>query len=97
VAAGDVAAVERVLGPQLPRRLQVVESRYSARQLDEVRDTFDAHYADWGFEMWSCAGLTAGCQPYAEAWLTRLAPDLADWADSLPNGLLTLHPAMTPR
>jgi hypothetical protein len=96
VAAGDVAAVERVLGPQLPRRLYVVESRFPARQLKEVRDMFNAHHADWGFEMWSDEGLTADSQPYAEAWLTRVAPDLADWADSLPDGLLSLHPAMTP-
>lgn len=96
VAAGDVAAAERVLAPQLPRRLYVVRSRYTADQLHEVRDMFHAHHVDWGFEIWSYQGMTDDCQPRAEARLTRISPDLADWADSLPGGLLALFPAMTP-
>jgi len=40
--------------------------------------------------------MTAQCQPYAEVFLTRVSADLAAWADTLPDGLLTLHPAMKP-
>lgn len=96
VAASDVGAVERVLAWQLPRRLYVVHSRYSADQLREVQDMFAAHRAEWGIEVSSHQNLDTQCQPYADAMLTRVSADLAAWADTLPDGLLTLHPAMTP-
>lgn len=96
VAASDVDAVEAVLAPQLPRRRYVVKSRYTAAQLHEVEAMFAAHYDQWGFESFSCVNLDARCQPYAEATLTRVSRDLAEWADTLPDGLLALTPAMTP-
>lgn len=96
VAADDVEAVERALAPQLPRRLFVVQSRYTAAQLGEVADMFKAHARQWGFEEWGYEGLDASSQPYAFAALTRVSADLASWADTLPEGLLTLHPAMRP-
>jgi hypothetical protein len=96
VAAWDVDAVEKELATQLPRRLCVVRSRYSAAHLHEVEDTLDARHAEWGFEAWSCRGLDALGQPYADAALTRVSDSLAAWADALPDGLLALHPAMTP-
>lgn len=96
VAASDVDEVERVLAAQLPRRLYVVQSRYSVAQLREVEDTFSARAERWGFEAWSYEGMDAQCQPYADVVLTRISADLAAWADTLPDGLLTLHPAMSP-
>ena len=96
VAASDVEAVAAVLAAQLPRRLCVVHSRYSAGQLRGVEDMFTAHAKQWGFEAWSYQGMDAQGQPYAEAALTRISAELAAWADTLPDGLLTLHPAMTP-
>lgn len=96
VAAADVDAVERVLAEQLPRRLYVVQSRYTAGQLREVEDMFAAHANEWGFEAWSSKGMDPQCQPYADVILTRVNRQLAAWADTLPAGLLTLHPAMTP-
>lgn len=96
VAASDVDAVEAVLAPQLPRRRYVVRSRYTAAQLRDVKEMFAAHYDGWGFEQWSCTNLDAQTQPYAEATLTRVSAHLAAWADTLPDDLLTLSPAMTP-
>lgn len=96
VAARDVEAVEAVLAPQLPRRLSVVRSFYTAERLYEVAEMFEAHSREWGFEAWSCADLNALGQPYAKATLTRVSSELAAWADSLPDGLLALAPAMTP-
>jgi hypothetical protein len=96
VAAADVAAVDAVLAPQLPRRLCVVRSRYSTADLREVRAMFDAHHRKWGFSTWGCGALDAQCQPYAHVTLTRVSADLARWADTLPDGLLRLHPRMTP-
>ncbi len=96
VAAGDVDAVEQALAPQLPRRLCVVRSRYTAAQLREVEEMFWAHHAEWSFEAWSYQSLDAQCQPYAEATLTRVSTGLATWAATLPDGLLRLCPAMIP-
>ena len=96
VAASDVDAVEAVLAPQLPRRLYVVRSRYTAAQLREVEEMFAAHCSGWGFEAWSCTNLNAQTQPYAQATLLRISSSLGAWADTLPDDLLTLTPAMTP-
>jgi hypothetical protein len=96
VAANGVDAVESVLAPQLPRRRFVVRSRYTATHLREVEQMFAAHRDGWGFEGWSYTNLDAHSQPYAEAMLGRVSASLARWADTLPNDLLRLTPAMTP-
>lgn len=74
VAATDVEAVERRLAPQLPRRLCVVRSQYTAVHLTEVEDMFHARHAKWGFELLSYKGMTRLCQPRAYALLTRVNP-----------------------
>jgi hypothetical protein len=96
VAASDAGAVEAVLAPQLQRRRYVVRSRYTVAQLREVEEMFAGHHDEWGFESWSYQNLDAQSQPCAEAILTRVSRDLAAWADSLPDDLLTLTPAMKP-
>lgn len=96
VAAADPDAVEIVLGPRLPGRLCVVRSRYSKAQVDDVESMVDRHAQDWGFEHWSTGNLDPWCQPHADASLTRVGDDLAAWADTLPEGLLTLDPAIVP-
>ena len=96
VAAADVDAVTSVLGPQLPRRLCVVRSRYTARQLREVQDACDSHSQAWGLERWSTVNLDPQCQPRAVAVLMRVSAELAEWADCLPEGLLTLSPTIRP-
>jgi hypothetical protein len=96
IAACDVDAVEAILAPELPRRLHVVRSRYTVAHLREVEEMFTTHHSDWGFESWSYQSLDPRCQPYAEATLTRVCSDLAAWADTLPDDLLRLTPAMTP-
>jgi hypothetical protein len=95
VAASDVDLVERILGPRLPRRLCVVASRYSADQVHEVEAKFAARSREWQLESWSVGGLDQDGQPYAFAELMRVTDDLADWADTLPDGLLQLRPSMT--
>jgi len=96
VAASDVDLVERILGRRLPRRLCVVASRYSADQVHEVEARFATRHRDWQFEVWGAGGLDQDGQPYAFAELMRVTDDLADWADTLPDGLLELRPSMTP-
>ncbi len=96
VAAGDVDLVEEALSWQLPRRLCVVHSRYTAEQVREVEAAFRDHAREWFFEIWSPNGMDADCQPYAEAHLLRVTDDLAAWVDTLPDGLVTLYPTMKP-
>jgi hypothetical protein len=96
VAASDVDLVERILGPRLPRRLCVVASRYSADQVHDVEAKFATRHREWQFETWGAGGLDQDGQPYAFAELMRVTDDLADWADTLPDGLLDLRVSMTP-
>jgi hypothetical protein len=96
VAASDVDLVERILGPRLPRRLCVVASRYSADQVRDVEAMFATRHRQWRFESWGPGGLDHDGQPHAFAELMRVTDDLADWADTLPDGLLELRASMTP-
>jgi hypothetical protein len=57
---------------------------------------FWAHKDDWGFESFSYQSLDADSQPFADACLTRVSTHLAEWADTLPDDLLTLTVAMAP-
>jgi hypothetical protein len=96
VAAADLEEVERVLGPQLPRRLCAVQSRFGVDPVREVREKFEARSEDWGFEISTCFGMDGQCQPFAEASLTRVSDGLASWVDSLPRGLVKLTPYVRP-
>ena len=96
VGASDVDAVEAVLAPQLPRRRYVVHSRYTFAQMRELEERFTAHHDEWGFETFSYQGLDARSQPYAQATLTQVSSEVAAWADTLPEDLLRLTPAMQP-
>jgi hypothetical protein len=96
VAASDVQLVNRVLGPRLPRRLCVVASRFTAEEVRRVQEGFDAHHHEWLFETWSVGNLDAEGQPFAFAELLRVTDHLANWADTIPDGLLDLRPTMIP-
>jgi hypothetical protein len=94
VAADDVEAVRTVLVPQLPGRVCVVPSRWSRAQLDQVRVHLDEHWADWYLDVWGERADEHG-QLAIEVELLRVTNALADWADTLPDGLLTLVPSLT--
>lgn len=96
VAATDVELVRSVLGPRLPGRLCVVASRYRPEQIREVEQMLHAHARDCGLQIWSAAGLDQDGQLHAHAELVRVTDELAAWADTLPDGLLDLHPTITP-
>jgi hypothetical protein len=95
VAASDIDAVQTALRPQLPDRLCVVPSRWTQAQLDEVRARFDHHHEDWALDTWGKT-IDEHAQPFIEVHLLRVTAELADWADTLPDGLLKLVPALTP-
>jgi hypothetical protein len=95
VAATDVDAATQQLFPQLPHQLCVVPSRFTSAQLDEVRDVLRAHWRQWRLESFGTSA-DAQAQPYITAQLFRVTADMAEWADTLPAGLLRLNPALRP-
>jgi hypothetical protein len=95
VAAGDIDAVTAVLLPQLPGQLCVVPSRWTRAQLDAVRAHFDRRGGDLALDIWGERTDERG-QSSVEVQLLRVTARLADWADTLPEGLLTLVPSLTP-
>jgi hypothetical protein len=95
VAATDVDAVTRQLSPNLPNQLCVVPSRFTRAQLDEVRNVLLAHWREWRLET-SGTSADAQAQPFITAEPFRVTAEMAEWADTLPEGLLRLHPALSP-
>jgi hypothetical protein len=95
VAASDIDAVTAVLQPQLPGRLCIVPSRWTRAQLDAVHARFTEHWQDWALD--TCGeGADEHAQAFIVVELLRVTAELADWADTLPDGLLTLRPSLTP-
>jgi hypothetical protein len=71
-----------------------VPSRWTRAQLDEVRARFHDHWDDWALD--SCGEpADEHAQPFIEVHLGQVTAELADWADTLPDGLLTLVPLLT--
>ena len=96
VAASDPELVRARLGPQLPRRLCVVTSRWTRQQLNDVLSAARDHWQDWGVElMHELADDNA--QAHIEIELVRVTAEIAAWAATLPDGILTLDPILTPR
>lgn len=95
VAASDPAAVEARLRPQLGDLLCVVPSRWTKAELDLVRS-----YLHGKFEQWNLYQLgpqnTADGQTCIAARLVRVLPEIAAWADSLPDGIVALDPWLAP-
>lgn len=91
VAAADLDAVEAQLRPQLGELLCVVTSRWTKAELDAVRAHLHAHWEDWNLYQLGPSNGEDG-QTCMTAQLTRVLPDIADWAASLPGGILALEP-----
>ena len=49
----------------------------------------------WALDTWGQAP-DESAQPFIEVRLLRVTRDLADWAGTLPEGLLNLVPSLTP-
>ena len=91
VAAANREAVEAQLRPQLGNLLCVVTSRWTRPDLDAVRAHMRARWEDWNLYELGESSRQDG-QAYLAAKLTRVRPEIADWATSLPPGILTLDP-----
>jgi hypothetical protein len=95
VAAADSAAVEAQLRPQLGDCLCVVPSRWTRADLDQVRACLDDHHEQWNVYLCGESSTDDG-QACITASLTRVLPEIAAWAESLPGGLLILKPWLAP-
>jgi hypothetical protein len=91
VAAADRAAVEARLRPQLADCLCVVPSRWTRAELDFVRSHLHDRHDEWHVYQWGQSSTQDG-QACITASLTRVLPEIAAWAASLPDGLLVLEP-----
>jgi hypothetical protein len=95
VAAADSEAVEAHLRPQLGELLCVVPSKWTRTELESVRGHLHAHCEDWNLYAWGGYTSTEDGQAKITASLTRMLPEAAAWADSLPAGILDLEPWLT--
>jgi hypothetical protein len=91
VAAADRDAVEAQLRPQLGDLLCVVTSRWTKAQLDAVRAHLHAHWERWNLYALGPLNGEDG-QTRMSAQLSRVFPEIAEWATSLPHGILSLDP-----
>jgi len=95
VAAVDLNAVEAQLRPQLGELLCVVTSLWTKGELDAVRAHLQAHWDEWC--LYGLGPLTGeDGQTFMTAQLTRVLPEIADWASSVPRGILALDPWLRP-
>lgn len=96
VAASDQAAVEARLRPQLGVLLCVVPSRWTKAQLDEIRDYLWERHEQWQL-LGSGPHHTDDGQARMTARLARVLPEIAAWANSLPDGIVALDPWLAPQ
>jgi hypothetical protein len=95
VAAADRAAVEARLRSQLADCLCVVPSRWTKAELDSVTSHLHDCHDEWHAYQWGQSSTQDG-QACITASLTRVLPEIAAWAASLPDGLLVLEPWLLP-
>jgi hypothetical protein len=95
-ACADVEAVEAALRPQLGQSLCLIRSRFSRAQIDETRAVITQHWNSWNFYLAADTYDAAG-QESISASLVRVTPEIAEWAETLPAGLLTLDPWLCPQ
>jgi hypothetical protein len=95
VAAADVHAVEAILRPQLGDSLCVVPSRWTKDQLEAIRGDLEENSDRWSLREMGPRHLEDG-QVRLRASLTRILPEIAEWAAPLPEGILDLDPWLRP-
>ena len=95
VAAAYRDAVEAQLRPQLGDLLCVVTSRWTRAELAAVRAHMHTRWEDWNLYELGESSREDG-QAYLDAKLSRVLPQIADWATSLPPGILTLDSWLRP-
>lgn len=97
VAAEDPERAERALRPTFGAALCIVPSRYSRQEID---DTLGRLRDEQSARRWRLTsnGRSAGedGQPTVVAQFAWIEPDVAEWAATVPDGLLDLDVWLTP-
>ena len=91
VAAADTGAVDARLRPQLGELLCVLASRWTRAEFDAVRTHLNERWEEWNLYELGESSSEDG-QACTAAKLTRVLPEIAQWAASLPPGILALDP-----
>ena len=86
--------MEAGLRPQLGTSLCVVPSRWTNDQLDGVRDYLQQRWQSWDLYQLGPQHAEDG-QTHIAARLVRVSTEIADWAASLPSGIVALQPWLT--
>jgi hypothetical protein len=96
VATTEPAQAEALLRPLYGDAVCIVPSRWTAGEIEVVRAAINRHLTEW---LIFGAGQTSAedgqALPYAN--VTRLIPKMADWARSIPTGLLDVRVWLTPQ
>jgi hypothetical protein len=95
IAAADPDLVEARLRPQLGELLCVLPSRWTTAELEAVGAYLRNHSQEWNLLQFGPHNNQDG-QPSMAARLTRVLPQIASWAASLPADILTLDPWLAP-
>jgi hypothetical protein len=95
IAAADPDLVEARLRPQLGALLCVIPSRWTTAELQAVDAYLRGHSQEWNLLQFGPHNNEDG-QPCMAARLTRVLPQIAIWASSLPADILTLDPWLAP-
>ncbi|HEY4455346.1 MAG TPA: hypothetical protein VGN81_13610 [Pseudonocardiaceae bacterium] len=97
VAAEDPERAERALRPRFGAALCVVASEYRQQEIDatvrRLREEMSARR--WPITSTGRSASSAG-QPTVTAHLAWLKPEVAQWAETVPDGLLDLDVWLTP-
>ena len=96
VAAAGHGAVEARLRPQLGQLLCVVASRCTRAEINAVRAHLDERWEEWNlYELGESNG-QAG-QAYTAAKLTRVLPEIPEWAARFRGGRSCPSPGLRAR
>jgi hypothetical protein len=95
VAAADPDAAWAWLRPRFGARLCVVASRWTTAELDAVRAYLHARHRPWNLLQCGESASEDG-QACIAAKLTRVSPEIALWAASIPAGIVSLDPWLRP-
>jgi hypothetical protein len=97
VAAEDPERVEQALRPRFGAALCVVRSRYRRHEIDETLQRLrDEQMARRWLITSSGQSASSDGQPTVTAEFTWIEPEVAEWAATVPDGLLDLAVWLTP-
>jgi len=95
IASENPGRTEQRLRDVLGSSLCVVQSRWTGRQVEELRTTLGERHAEWLLYEWGETAAEDGQLTFA-AKVVRVLPGLVAFAAGLPDGLLTVDAWLTP-